>query len=333
MQKLNQIFPKAYIFIGILKIASLLIFGISLILNLNPLLLNTTKELINIIEPIALLLTPVVIILNICTKTKGITGYFIPYLTIIIEYIMSNSTYTLIAKLVITGYLYIISGRQLIKKINYKKTTNLNLTGKIISTIYLLIITICILIKLICNTMIYLNRNIEKVSSLENIQEPIQVDLEKTKIIKRNFENVYLDVVATYEISGRVTNTHKYNSLNTITQTSPLDVTITWGKTATNKTNKNVKYYSIGDRHVYNKILDLEGYNNNEMSNNHLIPESNKIKEELNMIKIGDYIKLEGMLVNIKTKNSSMSTSVYRDDTGSGACEVMYVTKVTWLKK
>ena len=88
MQKLNKIFPNAYIFIGILKIASLLLFGISLILNLNPLLLNTTKELINIIEPIALLLTPVVIILNICTKTKGITGYYIPYLTIIIEYLM-----------------------------------------------------------------------------------------------------------------------------------------------------------------------------------------------------------------------------------------------------
>ena len=147
MQKLNQIFPNAYIFIGTLKIASLLIFGISLIININPQLLNIIKELINIIEPILLLLTPVIIILNICTRTKGITGYFIPYLTVIIEYIAPNSTYIIIAKLVTTGYLYIISGRQLIKKLNYKKTTNLNLIGKIISITYLVIITICILIK------------------------------------------------------------------------------------------------------------------------------------------------------------------------------------------
>jgi hypothetical protein len=41
-------------------------------------------------------------------------------------------------------------------------------------------------------------------------------------------------------------------------------------------------------------------------------------------------VKLEGMLVNLQNpEGGTMATSLRRDDTGAGACEIIYVEKAT----
>ncbi len=44
-----------------------------------------------------------------------------------------------------------------------------------------------------------------------------------------------------------------------------------------------------------------------------------------------DYITLKGYLVNVKFPDYDWKSSLARNDTGNGACEIMYVESVTKL--
>lgn len=89
------------------------------------------------------------------------------------------------------------------------------------------------------------------------------------------------------------------------------------------------------------QVLGLKNYGHDTLtayfSNNHLIPSNDNIEKLIKKIKENDYIKLKGYLVNAKTKKAStmdsFDSSISRVDTGGGACEVIYVTDITWLEK
>ena len=86
------------------------------------------------------------------------------------------------------------------------------------------------------------------------------------------------------------------------------------------------------DKSWYNEIGGIEGL----YSNNHLVPSNSKIRKQIKKIKPGDMIQIKGYLMNAywQQKNGyyEWETSTNRYDHGSGACEIIYVTEVKWLK-
>ena len=72
------------------------------------------------------------------------------------------------------------------------------------------------------------------------------------------------------------------------------------------------------------------------ISNNHMIHSDEHVLKCLRNVKEGDHIKIEGYLVNVyytgKNSTGTWPTSLSRTDHGDGACEVIYVTNITWLK-
>ena len=62
------------------------------------------------------------------------------------------------------------------------------------------------------------------------------------------------------------------------------------------------------------------------VSNTHLIPATDRVETALKSTHIGDIIHLKGLLVRVSADDGySWSSSLSRDDTGWGACELMYV--------
>jgi len=67
------------------------------------------------------------------------------------------------------------------------------------------------------------------------------------------------------------------------------------------------------------------------MSNNHLVPANAALQAELDRVRIGDLLTLEGRLVDIEIKDQAgrllmrSPTSLSRDDAGNGACEQLWV--------
>jgi hypothetical protein len=66
-------------------------------------------------------------------------------------------------------------------------------------------------------------------------------------------------------------------------------------------------------------------------SNVHLIPANKKIAAQINGIKVGDNVRVDGWLVRVDMGNRYVVSSLSRTDRGAGACEVILVCNVTRL--
>ena len=334
MKKLNTILAKTFIITGVLKIITLIIFAAIMFTPISVSPLNIIKWIINILQVLLCIISPLMIINNITNKNKSWIGYAISYLAIITEYHIPSSTLFILAKNILSGYIYYISGK-IIKKSLTKEDNlrSINKTIKAINIIYIVLIFIAILSTTIRNIYIDVQKPKEKIESLKNISEPIQTEYQNNKTLKKGNKTINIDMLYKYEITGRVTNIEKYNNNEIFSKISPLDIGISWGETAEQNNHNKIKYSSIGDRKVYSSYSYDAVYNSFEISNNHLIPQNDKIKKYLSLIKKNDYIKIEGYLVNISSNNWYNRTSTTRNDTGDGACEIIYVTNIVWLEE
>jgi len=60
-------------------------------------------------------------------------------------------------------------------------------------------------------------------------------------------------------------------------------------------------------------------------ANTHIIPAGKDVESSLRKIRRGDIVHIQGMLVNVKAEKWSWKTSQTRNDTGGGACEIIWV--------
>lgn len=210
---------------------------------------------------------------------------------------------------------------------------------KKISKTLLVIISILVVV-IIAGIIIVFNTPI--FHSLENIDEPVQtscsyelfstsVDRQVTKITK----------VANYKIKGIVLAVNPYFPVNTIDKLSIIDVVIGWGNLTVNDNYKKFSALNIINRELIwkmdsNSMSELGGLNDviSNFSMNHLIYKDQSIRDDFGFINKGDYIELEGYLVNVDfEEDGEWNTSLSRTDTGSKASEIIYVEHIKWLKK
>ncbi len=80
---------------------------------------------------------------------------------------------------------------------------------------------------------------------------------------------------------------------------------------------------------------DWSKYQGTAVSNNHLLSGNFNADEVLNKIRPGDQIRIKGKLVKYRRADQDgayRSSSVVREDTGNGACEIIYVVSAKILK-
>ncbi len=183
-----------------------------------------------------------------------------------------------------------------------------------------------------------------------NIPHPVQTRTSGSIIKSFNGVNVGLNKVANYKVEGRVVDTYEYtpdekgiydidSMLNAV---SHRDIGLSWGFLAEGTNHRKVRWDSVGNRHLeftagtdflneHGGMEEVTKY----WSNNHLISSNDNVKKDIDSIKEGQYVVIEGYLVNLMcelTANTFIkyNTSIDRTDKGTGACEVIYVTKVEW---
>lgn len=75
-------------------------------------------------------------------------------------------------------------------------------------------------------------------------------------------------------------------------------------------------------------------FNQNQISNNHLLAVNSSIRETLDQVKIGDQIHIKGQLAHYTNPlGYERGSSVVRTDSGNGACETIWVEEVNILSK
>ncbi len=165
--------------------------------------------------------------------------------------------------------------------------------------------------------------------------DPIQSAAPDTTIpmIRKGKERYALLPQARYQLNGRVVSYKKYY-YGYMHYLSPWDYATLWGNTEQYlpylKFNQVVRFCLFNTRHP--EKVDI-AYIQRHMANNHLIPASQNIRRALGKVKKSDLVRIDGFLVNVigvdkKNRVSHWNSSTTREDTGNGACEIIYVTRL-----
>ena len=166
-------------------------------------------------------------------------------------------------------------------------------------------------------------------------QETYPSDTESPIITKIDGRDTLIIPKASYRIAGRVVSKRRYY-MDWTAKLSPVDLALAWGPLASKQYDKFLSY-SHSDRfyhYEYSSDFPLDStVIERHSANEHLIPANPLIDKVLKSIKEGEIIELEGFLVNIEGydgqhETMNMISSLTREDTGAGACEIIYVTQV-----
>jgi len=156
-------------------------------------------------------------------------------------------------------------------------------------------------------------------------QTPAQTDLQTSTFMMDGYQ---LTRRAEFEIQARVLSTRNYY-LGHESDLSPLDLALGWGVMSDQavldriKISQSSRWYRA--RWDFPAPLSEQQFIANS-SNMHMIPARKGIKDSLKELRSGDLVTLNGYLVDVDHDSGwRWRTSLSRTDTGSGACEIVYV--------
>jgi hypothetical protein len=153
---------------------------------------------------------------------------------------------------------------------------------------------------------------------------PRQINLRQKLSFRHN--GYVITPLAMFDIEARVLSIKKYR-FDKLAKLSPYDVALGWGAMSDERvldaltiTQSNRFYYWWG-RH-----LPIPGqaiaFNS---ANMHLIPGRREIVKQLRRVRRGHVVSIKGFLVRVDAGNWYWVSSLTRQDTGAGACELIWV--------
>lgn len=164
------------------------------------------------------------------------------------------------------------------------------------------------------------------------ISDPIQSEFVKKHIIHvdLNGKQIPITLIATYEGSFGVKGVKNY-STDGASVVSPRDFILAWGELLKEEVDDEIDYSQLNRWYHYtysNESLVSSDYISSHSSNTHIIPAERDLLKTINKVKKNDYITLEGYLAIVHFDTGDWSSSMTRNDTGDGACEIFYVTDI-----
>jgi len=166
--------------------------------------------------------------------------------------------------------------------------------------------------------------------------EPRQSPIEQPERIQvdRDGREYVVEKLFDYEISGEVLSASSYD-VSWTTDFSDVDVALIWGPRRARF--KELFTFSQMGRWLFWRFDESVSAEDRRdvalhVSNNHLIPseKSKHVASAFRMIREGDQVRLTGSLVRVLGPGGHplASSSVSRDDSGDGACEVVWVDEL-----
>lgn len=170
--------------------------------------------------------------------------------------------------------------------------------------------------------------------------EPLQNPVDKQEFTTRANEVDYVvRPKYRYELTGLVVSFKRFSQDYGLHKRwndfiNVADICVVWGSNASNL-DLNEFSFSNGEFTCMIRTRNreqAERFNPDQLSNNHLITDSESIRERIDELEVGDQIRIEGWLAEYGEPGGPFrKTSTTRTDTGDGACETVYVADMEIL--
>lgn len=158
---------------------------------------------------------------------------------------------------------------------------------------------------------------------------PVQAPL--SNIPAFQFKEYRIQPVATFLVQARVLGVESYR-FGREADLSPIDLALGWGKMSDESV---LQHFSISQRNRWyywrtdNFIIPRREIETHS-ANMHMIPASPEVESQLNGVREGDLVTLSGKLVNVSADDGwRWNSSLTRNDTGQGACELIFVESIS----
>ena len=143
-----------------------------------------------------------------------------------------------------------------------------------------------------------------------------------------------LQPLAEFEIEARVLHRRKYK-YDPPSKLSPLDLAVGWGAMSNQEVLDRLKI-SQSMRFYFYEYQNPPPIPQDEITrhstNMHIIPANDGIAAACKALRVGDLARLEGQLVEATGPGiGTWRSSLRRDDSGNGACEIFLVQQVSKL--
>ena len=171
----------------------------------------------------------------------------------------------------------------------------------------------------------YSTRAVDHAPGVLAAEAPLQEELDDAEGIER--EGFTLVPRADFSATVRVLRREDY-SLGALARLIPTDFAVGWGPMSDSSVLAGIEI-SQGNRFYYWRTenwpierRDIESHS----ANWHVIPGDDDVRDVLARARAGSLVELRGRLVDVEGKEGGMRTSLSRDDTGAGACEILFAT-------
>ena len=142
--------------------------------------------------------------------------------------------------------------------------------------------------------------------------------------------NAQITPRALYDITARVLSVERYR-IDAGSALAPVDFAVGWSKMSDSaqlkhfRVTQGARFFTI---YPDSGAIDLHEALRSA-SNMHLIPATAGVRDQLLRARVGNIVHLRGSLVDVNRDDGfTWHTSLTRDDTGDGACELMWVEAV-----
>jgi hypothetical protein len=169
--------------------------------------------------------------------------------------------------------------------------------------------------------------------------DPLQEAVQDQAKIRLKVKAGFVDLlpVARYRIAACVASKRKYTA-GWGAEVMPFDLALVWGRLTDPEVARHLEIKHDSTRLAWFRVrgnappVSFE-YAMSHGSNNHLIPANGNLFLAIDReVNIGDRVVLEGYLVNgeglISGQAVRLKTSLIREDSDRGACEILYVTSL-----
>jgi hypothetical protein len=171
------------------------------------------------------------------------------------------------------------------------------------------------------------------------LQQPRQTPTLRQPLSFAYRERTYeVDPVADYEIWGLVVSHNDIYSIGDIyhdeSSVDTKNLCMIWGGNLESNAFHQVKYESGSFTCYFSHPFGVE-FLGDQLSNNHLISDQERVRRIIGEVRIGDQVHIRGMLVNYGEAGIDRrfwrKTSTTRSDSGNKACEIVFVEDIDVL--
>lgn len=158
-------------------------------------------------------------------------------------------------------------------------------------------------------------------------EQPVQESADVPVMQRDGYE---IQPVARYEIRAKVLSIERYR-LGREADLSPVDFALGWGPMSDNAITEQLtisqgsRYYHYswrGDPPIDPALIVRNS------ANTHLVPADDNVKTRLLEVRKGEIVMLKGYLINVRHSDGwRWHSSLTREDSGAGACELMWVVE------